>query len=353
MRELSLIVTRKYTSLTMFRTSTSAIPEGTDSLKDIAEEGSKKDLPQHTSADPHYDPDIKSEVLRAVATLNPRDGETRIHAITRLLNTTIQPDTQGSAPEIEPAQAMTPLIPISRHDPFPIAMVCRQPWGAPNKHSLYTPQNQAFTSALRHAKSTVFIQTPDLNAEDLLPEILSACRRGVKVSYYYCLGYNDAGELLPSQGGHNEMIAHHLYTELGAEHRENLEVYAYVAKDQIRPIHNKFKQRSCHIKLMIVDGHIGIQGNGNQDTQSWYHSQEVNVMIDSEQVVGRWMEGIRQNQNTHLYGKVKSEGEEAGCWIDPETGKMAEGAIGIDPGKFAWARGMVGAVQRLRGMGGF
>ncbi|KAH0829571.1 phospholipase D active site protein motif protein [Fonsecaea pedrosoi] len=329
------------------------IPDGHESLREIAEHGSQMDLPQHTSHEPHYDPDIKSEVLRAVACLNPREGETRINAITRLLNTTIQPDTKGSAADIEPADTMTPLIPIPRHDPFPMAMVCRQPWGAPTKHCLYTPQNAAFMSALRHAAKSVFIQTPDLNAEALLPEIVAACRRGVKVTYYYCLGYNDAGELLPMQGGHNEMIANGLYRDVGPEHRDNLDIYAYVAKDQIHPIHNKFKQRSCHIKLMIVDGHIGIQGNGNQDTQSWYHSQEVNVMIDSPLVVGKWMEGIRQNQNTHIYGKVENEGPDAGCWKDPRTGQQAEGAIGVDPGKFAWAKGVVGAVQRVRGMGGF
>lgn len=311
------------------------------------------DMPQHTSQDPHYDPDIKSEVLRAIAGMNPRAGETRINAVTRLLNTTIQPDTEGSAPDIEPSETMTPLIPIARHDPFPVAMVCRLPWGTPNKQSVHTPQNEAFASALRHATKSVFIQTPDLNAEALLPEIVAACRRGVHVTYYYCLGYNDAGELLPMQGGHNEMVANALYKELGAEHSQYLDVYVYVAKDQIRPIHNKFKKRSCHIKLMIVDDHIGIQGNGNQDTQSWYHSQEVNVLIDSELVVTRWMEGIKQNQNTHRFGKVENAGPDAGCWKDPETGEQAEGAIGVDPGKFAWARGFVGAFQRVRGMGGF
>jgi flagellar basal body P-ring protein FlgI len=30
---------------------------------------------------------------------------------------------------------------------------------------------------------------------------------------------------------------------------------------------------------MIVNEHIGIQGNGNQDTQSWFHSQEINAML--------------------------------------------------------------------------
>lgn len=42
-----------------------------------------------------------------------------------------------------------------------------------------------------------------------------------------------------------------------------------------------------------------------------------------------------------------------GCWHDPVSGEMVDGAIGVDPGRFSWARGMVGAVQRVRGAGGF
>ena len=100
---------------------------------------------------------------------------------------------------------------------------------------------------------------------------------------------------------------------------------------------------------MIVDGHIGIQGNGNQDTQSWYHSQEVNVLIDSEEICHAWLDALRRNQNTHLYGKAD---QEDGIWRD-EEGKEADGAIGKDPGHFSWAKGMMGAVQRVRGEGGF
>lgn len=51
---------------------------------------------------------------------------------------------------------------------------------------------------------------------------------------------------------------------------------------------------------MIVDDHIGIQGNGNQDTQSWFHSQETNIMIDSSMVCLAWKEGIRRNQSKFL-----------------------------------------------------
>jgi phosphatidylserine/phosphatidylglycerophosphate/cardiolipin synthase-like enzyme len=231
-----------------------------------------------------------------------------------------------------------------------MAMVCRKPFGAPNNSSVYVPQNEAFLSAIRNAQKSIFIQTPNLNAAALLPALLEAVRRKIQVTYYVCLGYNDSGELLPGQGGTNEMIAHKLYTSLTAEEKGYLHVYNYVAKDQIRPIHNKFKKRSCHIKLLIADDHIGIQGNGNQDTQSWYHSQEINCMIDSEEICLAWKEGIRRNQNTHIYGAVSKED---GCWHDPETGDQAEGAIGIDPGHFSWAKGIMGAVQRVRGAGGF
>lgn len=100
---------------------------------------------------------------------------------------------------------------------------------------------------------------------------------------------------------------------------------------------------------MIVDSHIGIQGSGNQDTQSWYHSQEVNVLLDSRLVCTDWLAALHRNQNTHLYGAVS---QEDGIWRD-EQGKEAEGAMGVNVGHFSWAKGVMGAVNRVRGAGGF
>jgi phosphatidylserine/phosphatidylglycerophosphate/cardiolipin synthase-like enzyme len=151
------------------------------------------------------------------------------------------------------------------------------------------------------------------------------------------------------QGGHNDKIAHQLYTTLSAAGRERLRWYWYVGKDQTRPIPAVYKKRSCHIKLMIVDEHVGIVGSGNQDTQSWFHSQEVNLMIDSPRICRAWIEALRRNQNTGLYGEV---GHEDGIWRD-EGGGLVEGATGIDAGRFPWVKGVVGAVKRLQGTGGF
>jgi hypothetical protein len=337
--------------------SASSTLNGSVDLTQAASDASKMDLSQSTSTNPIYDSDVGSEMLRSIAAMNPTNGERRIDVVARHLNTMPTNNTKATGPDTaSPTDIMTPLIPLPVHDPVPIAMVSRPPFGTPNNSSLKVPQNIAWISALRNATTSILIQTPDLNAQDLLAEILSCARRGIKLSIITCLGYNDAGELLPLQGGHNEGVAHKLYGMLEPEFQENLDMYAYVAKDQTKPIHNSFKKRSCHIKLMIVDGHLGIAGSGNQDSQSWYHSQEINVMVDSELVVGRWAEGIRRNQNTFQYGLVKkgdaSKDPLVGCWVD-EKGEMAPGSMGSDPGRFSWLQGVKGAVQRVRGEGGF
>jgi hypothetical protein len=44
------------------------------------------------------------------------------------------------------------------------------------------------------------------------------------------------------------------------------------------------------------------------DTQSWFHSQEVNVMVDSALLVNEWMENFASNQNTGKYGLTDDHG---------------------------------------------
>ena len=328
------------------------VPEmgGARSLNQVAEDGKRHDLPLHQGGDPHYDDNIAEEITRMQAALTPKNGESMVDVVARHLDLATHQQRKGVAPEYQPGEEFTPYIPHAVHGLVPMAMVNRKPYGAPNHDGVYMPQNEAWLAAVRHAQRDVFIQTPDLNAAPLIPELIAAIRRGISVTYYVCLGYNDAGELLPGQGGHNEGVANKMFLELKSpQERQLLNVHYYVGKDQTQPIHNKFKSRSCHVKVMIVDGHIGIMGNGNQDTQTWYHSQEVNIMLDSESICAKWREGIDRNQNTLKYGKAS---QEDGIWRDAE-GNEAEGAIGKDPGRFSWAKGVVGAVQRVRGAGGF
>ncbi|CAG8237011.1 unnamed protein product [Penicillium nalgiovense] len=308
-------------------------------------------LPEHTINSAHYDMDFEHEARRVNGCVHPRGDETRTQAVSRHLNTTIQPKTTGDAPDSEQDNMFSPYMILPRHEPFAMAVVNREPFGSPNHSSIYTPQNAAWLSAINNAQHSIFIQTPNMNAEPLMEPLLNAVRRGIVVSCYLCLGYNDAGELLPFQNGTNEMTANRLYNSLKTdEEKSRLRVYYYVGKDQTRPIHNSFKKRSCHIKLMIVDEQIAIQGNGNLDTQSFFHSQEVNVLIDSKLVCRAWTELINRNQNTAKYGAASTKD---GCWHDPETDKTPVGSMGPTRGRFSWAKGIIGAVQRVRGVGGF
>lgn len=98
---------------------------------------------------------------------------------------------------------------------------------------------------------------------------------------------------------------------------KHLHVFWYTAKDQLIPINALKKSRNCHIKFFAVDEQVAIVGNGNLDTQSIAHSQEMNVMVCSKQLVADWLEMLRSNQSTGLYGRVDDDG----IWRDKETGE--------------------------------
>ncbi|KAF7620749.1 hypothetical protein AFLA_006047 [Aspergillus flavus NRRL3357] len=207
------------------------------SLMDVSheEECQGLTLPEHTTLDQHYDLDLRDEARRVNGTLKPRPGESKTRPVTRHLNTTTQPNTTGDASDVDQDTPMTPYTISPPHEACPMALVNREPWGAPNHTSVYTPQNAAFLSAIQNAEHSIFIQTPNMNAEPLLEPLLEAVRRGVVVTCYLCLGYNDAGQLLPFQNGTNEMISNRLYSSLKKpDERSRLRIYNYVAHDHRR-----------------------------------------------------------------------------------------------------------------------
>ena len=76
-----------------------------------------------------------------------------------------------------------------------------------------------------------------------------------------------------------------------------------------RPINASKKKRNCQVKIMIVDEHVGIQGNRivircvefflfclnelhDVDAQSWFHSQKANILVDTPAVCNEWADGF-------------------------------------------------------------
>ncbi|KAN0105527.1 hypothetical protein V8E52_010932 [Russula decolorans] len=236
------------------------------------------------------------------------------------------------------------------HQPVPIAILNRCPTGTPGHYHVgQYPQDVAWLSAMRYAKRSVFIQTPTFNASPIIAATLNACRRGVQVTLYLDLGFNDQGEMIPFQGGTNEEVVHRMYTALNSEGNgaeKHLKVFWYTSTDQNRPLDAAIKKRNCHVKFMSVDDQIAILGSGNHDTQSWFHSQEVNVMVDSPELVGSWLRGINANQNTFLYGHVS---DKDGIWRS-EDGEVIQ-ASGV--GASSFIKRMRGVCKVMGKIGGF
>ncbi|KAH7925600.1 hypothetical protein BV22DRAFT_1033871 [Leucogyrophana mollusca] len=272
--------------------------------------------------------------------------------ITDHLNAGDQPDTRATlAYEVptSPSDEYTPHILHAPHGECPMVLVNRAPNGKPGNPSsgLHNAQDAAWLAALKYAQKSVFIQSPTFNAVPVVEGVLNAVRRGIECTLYVDVGFNDGGEVLPGQGGTNEVVSKRMFAQLKDEEKDNLKFYWYTGKDQIKPINASAQKRNCHVKLMIVDDIVGIQGNGNQDTQSWFHSQEVNVMIDSPAVCREWRDGIRRNQNTQ-YHRLGNDG----IYRDTDGNELTD-STGVTSGFKGVVKGVQGSIARVRGKGGF
>ncbi|KAJ3043933.1 hypothetical protein HDV00_003973 [Rhizophlyctis rosea] len=263
-----------------------------------------------------------------------KTGELDLDVVTRNLNSTYSPTTHAT--DTSPSLTTRPFTPIhltTTRQPIPIALINRAHFASPIDPSLSkhpSPQNTAFLSAVKNAREHVYIQTPDLNADYMVAGILEAARRGVECCLVLTAGYNDAGEMVPMQGGHghNEKTVARMYVEVGEEFKQFLKIYWYVGRDMSAPMHATQRCRNSHVKLMIIDHTITIFGSGNQDVQSWYHSQEINVLVDSPSFAQSLLDLVNSNQNTFLYGLIDRAD---GIWKG-EGGERMMGGYGPNAG---------------------
>ncbi|GAC76283.1 hypothetical protein PANT_20c00041 [Moesziomyces antarcticus T-34] len=254
---------------------------------------------------------------RTLSQISKSSAAERLSAITKSLdfanNSKVQGEIRAENLSDEKLEALNdvldfqPYIFHKPHEPVPMALVNRRPHGTPGHSDIRNPQDAAWLAGFRYAKKHVFIQSPTLNASPIKAAVLAAVRRHVTVELWLDLGFNDKSESMPFQGGTNEQVVTAFYRQLRREGKGDekyLEVYWYTGKDMTRPLNAVRKQRNCHVKFAAFDGHVAVLGSGNQDTQSWFHSQEINVMVDSKQIVDEWMAALTRNQSTKLYGMV-------------------------------------------------
>lgn len=154
-----------------------------------------------------------------------------------------KPDENLSCTDLEQlAYDFTPFIFHQKHQPVPIALVSRLPYGKPGHIDTANPQDAAWMGAFRYAKKSIFIQSPTLNASPAINGIIAACRRGVIVTLWLGLGFNDRVEGFGTfQGGTNEQVVKKICKKL----REGndgaikfLEIYWYTGKGILCTIEN-------------------------------------------------------------------------------------------------------------------
>lgn len=129
--------------------------------------------------------------------------------------------------DLDPSREYTPHALHAPHTEVPMALVNRAPWGTPgnSEHALKSPQAAAWLAALKHAREKVFIQTPTFSAAPVVDGVLAAVRRGIEVTLYVDVGFNDGGEVLPMQGGTNEEVVRAMYAKLEEHEKDRLKYY--------------------------------------------------------------------------------------------------------------------------------
>jgi hypothetical protein len=142
-----------------------------------------------------------------------------------------------SLAELENLSAdFTPFFFHTPHQPVPIALVNRVPNGVSGHTDTVNPQDAVWLGAFRYAQKSIFIQSPTFNASPVIDGIITACRRGIKVTLWLDLGYNYLKEGWGTfQGGTNEHVMKKIYKQLrnggdGAE--KNLETFWYIGKGE-------------------------------------------------------------------------------------------------------------------------
>lgn len=180
----------------------------------------------------------------------PEDHTPRQRALSTVLNAGALSEAWSTVEDADSLDEFNPHTLHKKHDPFPIAMVCRKPHGLPGHQDIRVPQDAAWLAGFRYAQRSVFIQTPTFNAKPVVAAAIDACKRGIQVTIYVDLGFNDKGESMPFQGGTNEEVVERMYKQLNKTgHQKNLHVYWYTGKDQVRPLNAVLKQRNCHVKV--------------------------------------------------------------------------------------------------------
>ncbi len=194
----------------------------------------------------------------------------------------------------QPTQKLTRTFPLdlSRTSCLPMLTATRS--GDPNLFGNKSddPMDQAFLGGLAASRKNVSIITPDLNDDAMKKGLIDTivANPDLEVDVILSHGFNDSTENVPGQGGDNQKNVDKLYDSLAAagvtDPCTRLQMRWY-SEDGIVFIDGN-GPRASHAKYASFDDQVAFVGSGNMDTQSWNHSHEANIVVDSARITASW-----------------------------------------------------------------
>tara|TARA_Y100001954_G_scaffold76554_1_gene84043 strand:- start:4030 stop:5631 length:1602 start_codon:yes stop_codon:yes gene_type:complete len=182
----------------------------------------------------------------------------------------------------------------------PIALITKKDVNVPWTRNSKNPQDQAFLSLFKNAKSNVNIVSPNLNAPVLMEAMVKALKRGVDINILLSKNYQDFISKMPMAGGTNLKNVKKIKKQIRkyAKKHPNKKVGVFNIrwfvdrKGRVSRESGKDKEKlgkwTSHTKYMSVDNQITVVGSANMDSQSWYYSRELNIAIDHHEISRKW-----------------------------------------------------------------
>jgi len=176
-----------------------------------------------------------------------------------------------------------------------------------------TPLNTFILTAISHARSSIYIQTPNLTSRPLMRALLAALKRSVAITITTSSNLMILEQLVTAftitsyeiyklQRAHAGLISCHGSSDTEAQHPRpgDLRIRYFKEKDGGEGMDREEVVKS-HLKLLIVDDEVTVLGSGNMDRASWFTSQELGVAIIDEEFARR----VGQCTDEALRGRVR------------------------------------------------
>lgn len=179
---------------------------------------------------------------------------------------------------------------------IPILVLSKRESNAPmtkwNNQVIRNPVDQSILAVMYQASHSVDIISPSCNALPFQLALIHAISRRIQVRMLLtgCPQYKwRCQQNFPFQGGDNQHVLNmfcHKYRDIvdPAIRSKQLEI-RYFSPDGVT--YKLEGKRRNHSKLLIADNEIVICGSSNNDTQTWKHSAELNLLLDSVEVTKR------------------------------------------------------------------